>query len=68
MTVVIFRITILFHLVDKCEADGKSVCENGGYCSVNTFGESSCICPKQFEGQHCEIGKFYLKKIGKNNL
>ena len=67
MTVMIFWITILFHLVDKCEADGKSVCENGGYCLVNTFGESSCICPKQFEGQHCEIGKLHLKKIDKDH-
>ena len=65
---MVFLITIIFHLVDKCEVDGKSVCENGGYCSVNSFGESICICPKLFEGQHCEIGKCDLRKIIHDNL
>ena len=48
---------IKFVELDKCEADGKSVCENEGFCSIDQEGIVYCICSKDFEGQHCEIGK-----------
>lgn len=45
---------------DKCEANGKNVCENDGFCSIDQEGIVYCICSKQYEGQHCEIGKTYF--------
>ena len=44
-------------IVDKCEADGRSVCKNGGFCLIDGEGLVTCMCPKEFEGQHCEISK-----------
>ena len=47
---------LIFYVKDKCEADGKNVCENEGFCSIDQEGIVYCICPKEYEGQHCEIG------------
>ena len=48
---------LISYVKDKCEADGKNVCENEGFCSIDQEGIVYCICPKEYEGQHCEIGK-----------
>lgn len=53
-----FQIRLFFPSIqDKCEANGKNVCENNGFCSIDQEGIVYCICSKQYEGQHCEIGK-----------
>ena len=44
-------------LVEKCIVDGRSICENGGECSVDEEGNTRCTCPNEFEGNHCEISK-----------
>ena len=43
-------------LKDLCVPGGTSICKNGGSCKVKEKGEVSCICPKEFNGIHCENG------------
>lgn len=48
---------------DPC---ANSPCQNGGYCNPTSKSDSSayfCICPLEYSGENCEIGKLNnLKK------
>ena len=39
-----------------CVPGGTNICKNGGSCKVTENGEVSCVCPKEFNGIHCENG------------
>ena len=43
-------------LKDLCVTCGTNICKNGGSCKVTENGEVSCVCPKEFNGIHCENG------------
>ena len=43
-------------LKDLCVPGGTNICKNGGSCNVTENGEVSCVCPKEFNGIHCENG------------
>ena len=45
---------------DKCSPLGINICQNGGSCFVESFGDGNpiCSCPEQYSGVHCETGNY----------
>lgn len=51
-------------LQDHC---AKTPCENGGTCTnVPFYNTYHCMCPVEYTGHDCEIGKYWWSKILKN--
>ena len=45
---------------DKCSPLGINICQNGGSCFVEHFGDGNpiCSCPEQYGGVHCETSNY----------